>query len=148
MVRTAAELFDKVVVLVAYNHGKRYRFEAPQRQELFAEAVADLPNVEVEICSGLVAETAREIGACAFVKGLRSVNDFESEQTQARVNLSLSGVPTVFIPASAELAHVSSSLVKELSDYGAEVADLVPEVVEQALRESKASTAASENDRT
>lgn len=137
VVRSAAQLFDKVVVLIAHNSGKRYRFEATERQEIFASAVADLPNVEVRICQGLVAQAAAELGAVAIIKGVRGTGDFESESAQAHVNAKLAGIPTLLLPAPAEYAHISSSLVKELYDLGVEITDMVPEATEKALREPR-----------
>ena len=130
----AAALFDEVVVAVSTNPHKRYRFDADRRLALVAESLADVAGVVVEpMGAGLLAEYAAQRGAVALVKGLRSGEDFEYEVPMATMNRHLTGVETVFLPGDPRFEHVSSSLVKEVSRYGGDVAGLVPDVVLAAL---------------
>jgi pantetheine-phosphate adenylyltransferase len=101
---------------------------------MIREAVADLPNVEVDHFRGLLADFVRTRGAGVIVKGLRVVSDFESEMSTALMNRSLSGVDTVFLPSDPRWSFVSSTLVKEVYNLGGDVAEFVPEAVLRVMR--------------
>lgn len=79
IIHRASMLFDKVIVLVAVNKHKTPLFTPEERVELIKKVTAEFPNVEVDVCSGLIADYVREVGAVAIVKGLRAVTDFEYE---------------------------------------------------------------------
>ena len=129
----AAEIFDRVIVAVGVNSGKRYLFDGEERLALAKAAVADIPGVEVELLHGLIADFAREHQATAIVKGLRGVADFDSEQMMAMLNRHLTGIETLFLVSSQELTHVASSYVKDIASHGGSVSALVPPVVAAAL---------------
>lgn len=132
--RRAAGLFDELVVATGSNISKSRLFDPDERMEMLREACADLPNVTVMGFSGLIVDFCREIGAEAIVKGLRGGNDYEYELPMAQMNAHLTGVETVFIPTTASLGYVSSSLVKEVASLGGDVSALVPAAVDERLR--------------
>jgi pantetheine-phosphate adenylyltransferase len=133
VVRRATVLFDEVVVAVGVNAAKRALLTAEQRVELFASAVADLPTVRVLPMPGLLADLCRDVGATAILKGLRGGADFDAEQPMALMNRHLSGVDTVFVVGDSALAHIASSMVRDVSRHGGPVEDLVPPGVADAI---------------
>jgi pantetheine-phosphate adenylyltransferase len=133
IVGRAATLFDEVVVAVGVNKSKDRLFSAEERIEMLREVCADLPHVTVQGFSGLIVDFCRDIGAQAIVKGLRGGNDYEYELPMAQMNSHLTGVETVFVPTTAALGYVSSSLVKEVASLGGDVSALVPPSVHARL---------------
>lgn len=133
-------MFDTVVVGVAKNVAKGALFTDEERVKLAATVTADIDNVSVKAFDSLLVEFASDQGAHAVVRGLRAVSDFEHEFQMAQLNRALdAGIETVFMMASPEFAYLSSSAVREIAGYGGAVANLVPKVVEQALRKKIAS---------
>ena len=121
--------FDKLIVCVMVNSEKVNRglFTPEERVELIRRVVAKLPNVEADCSSTLIAEYARQKRACTVVKGLRAVSDYENELQMALINRKLNPrLETMFLPSSAKYTYVSSSMVKEMARYGAELSDFVP----------------------
>lgn len=133
VVRRAADLFDEVVVAVATNAAKRPLLPAAQRVALAGAAVAGLPRVRVAEVPGLLVDFCRGVGATAIVKGLRFGGDYDAELPMAWMNRHL-GVETVFLPADPAVAHIASSLVKDVARYGGPIEDLVPPGVAEAVR--------------
>jgi pantetheine-phosphate adenylyltransferase len=109
-------------------------FSLAERGELIAEAVAHLGNVRATTWSTLVVDLAREVEADFIVKGLRAVSDFESELQQSQVNLSISGVHTLFIPSATEHSFVASKWVREIARFGGDVSSMVPASVAARLQ--------------
>ena len=109
---------------------------------MIRRVTADLPRVEVDVFDGLLAEHAREKQACAVVKGLRAMSDFEYEFQMALTNRHLNpDVETVFLTTTAEHMYVSSSLVKQLAGLGADIsslvpADILPEIVKKIRKDA------------
>lgn len=136
VVRRARALFDEVVVGVAVNSAKSALLSQDARVELVRAAVAHLDGVRVEPVPGLLSAFCRDVGAAAVVKGLRGGADVDHEVPMALMNRHLSGVETVFVLGDPALAHVASSLVKDVARHGGPVADLVPAGVEEAVREA------------
>jgi pantetheine-phosphate adenylyltransferase len=134
IVGRAATLFDEVVVAVGVNASKDRLFTAEERIEMLREVCADLSHVTVQGFSGLIVDFCRDIGAQAIVKGLRGGNDYEYELPMAQMNSHLTGVETVFVPTTAALGYVSSSLVKEVASLGGDVSALVPPTVHARLQ--------------
>ena len=126
IIKRAAVCFDKLIVCVMVNSEKVNRglFTPEERVELIRRVVAKLPNVEADCSSTLIAEYARQKRACTLVKGLRAVSDYENELQMALINRKLN--PRLFLPSSAKYTYVSSSMVKEMARYGAELSDFVP----------------------
>ena len=128
IIKRAAVCFDKLVVCVLVNSEKDGGLFAPdERVELIQRVVGRLPNVEADCSSTLIAEYARQKRACTLVKGLRAVSDYENELQMALINRKLNPrLETMFLPSSAKYTYVSSSMVKEMARYGAELSDFVP----------------------
>ncbi|MGN1478155.1 MAG: pantetheine-phosphate adenylyltransferase [Acutalibacteraceae bacterium] len=126
VVRRAAKLFDKVIVVVMANFRKPVGlFTVDERVELLKRCTVGMDNVEVDSYGGLLADYAREKGAIAIVKGLRAVSDFEDEFQQALTNKQLNpDVETVFITAEAEHMYLSSSVVKQVCEFGGNDIDM------------------------
>jgi pantetheine-phosphate adenylyltransferase len=131
VIKRAAKLFDKVIVVVMINHKKPVGCFTPEKRvELIERCVCDLPNVEVEFYDGLLADFAKKKNADAIVKGLRAVSDFEDEFQQALTNKQLNpDVETVFVTAGADYMYLSSSLVKQVCELGGDVSDFVPKQI-------------------
>ena len=133
-IRRASTLFDEVVVAVLHNPAKQGVFTPDERRALIEDALGDLPGVSVEVFGGrLLVDVCREVGADVVVKGLRSDTDFAYELPMALMNRHLTGLETVFLPGEPSLAHVSSSLVKEVARYGGDVSGLVTDRVRDEL---------------
>lgn len=119
VIRRAAGCFDKVWVCVSPNAEKRNQMFTPeQKLRLVQAAIGDLPNVEAELWPGLLADYAREHGACAIVRGVRNGTDFDSEYQMALINRGVCpGLETLLLPASAPYQHFSSSMAREMIRY-------------------------------
>ncbi|WP_324651282.1 pantetheine-phosphate adenylyltransferase [Georgenia sp. H159] len=135
VVRRARGVFDEVVLAVAHNPAKAYLFDLEQRVEL-ARGALDGLDVRVDVVDGLLADYCREVGAVAIVKGLRGGADYDSEQPMALMNRHLSDVETMFLVGDGALAHIASSLVKDIASHGGDVSDLVPPAVARALHDA------------
>ena len=136
VVRRARAMFDEVVVGVARNSSKTPLLTLDQRLGLVRDAVRDLAGVRVEPVPGLLSAFCRDVGAVAVVKGLRGGADVDHEVPMALMNRHLTGVETVFVLGDPALAHIASSLVKDVARHGGPVADLVPTGVETAVRDA------------
>ncbi|MBQ3550823.1 MAG: pantetheine-phosphate adenylyltransferase [Clostridia bacterium] len=134
IIRRAANMFAKVIVVVATNSSKKPSFTAEERIEMIKTAIADVPNVTVTQYGGLLADYAREVGAGAIVKGLRAMSDFEYEFQMALTNKKLNpDVETVFLTTKAENMYLSSSMVKEIASMGGDISDFVPEAIHDTI---------------
>ncbi|TQK72094.1 MULTISPECIES: pantetheine-phosphate adenylyltransferase [unclassified Nocardioides] len=131
--RRTAGLFDELVVATGTNISKSRLFDPDERLEMLREACADLPNVTVMGFTGLIVDFCREIDAHAIVKGLRGGNDYEYELPMAQMNAHLTGIETIFVPTTASLGYVSSSLVKEVASLGGDVSEFVTPAVHERL---------------
>ena len=131
IIKRAAKLFDKVIVVVMFNFNKpNSYFTASERVDLLKRSLTEVDNVEVDMYSGLLAEYTDKKGACAVVKGLRAVSDFEYEFQQALTNKKLNPeLETVFLTANAEHMYLSSSVVKQVCEFGGDISEFVPEEV-------------------
>lgn len=131
IIRRASRMFDKVIVVVMSNYFKKTgAFTPEERVDLIKRATCDIPNVEVELSYGLLADYAREKKAIAIVKGLRAVSDFDTEFQQALANKKLNPeVETVFLTASGENMYLSSSVVKQICGFGGDISEFVPPVI-------------------
>ena len=111
-------LFDKIVIGVGVNERKKYMYSAEVRVKEIAELYADNPKVEVRAFNDLAVDFAHREGAWFFVKGVRSVKEFEYEREQADINRMMGGIETLLVFAEPQHASVSSSLVRELIHFG------------------------------
>ncbi len=133
IMRRAAALFDEVVVGVGVNSSKSYLFSPDERLALVREAVADLPRVTAAPLDGLLVDFCREVHAGVIVKGGRGGADFEFEAQMAQMNHALTGVETLVLPAAAQWAYVSSTLVRQIASLGGDVSRFVPPCVNARL---------------
>lgn len=130
IVERASHTVDHLTVGVVEVSSKRTMFNVDERIEMFAEAVAHLPNVTVESYSGLTVNAARDIGATVIVRGLRITSDFEYESEMALMNRRMAeDVETICLFSALKYQILSSSRVKEVAAFGADVSDLVPQNV-------------------
>jgi pantetheine-phosphate adenylyltransferase len=134
--RRAAALFDRLVIGVLNNTKKSALFTVDERVAQIRAAVADFgANVEVVGFDGLTVDFAGQKGAAFIVRGLRAVSDFEAELQMAHTNRKLQpGVDTVFLMSALDYGYLSSSLAKEVAQFGGEIAGMVPAPVAAALR--------------
>ena len=128
IIKRAAAMFDELIVCVSVNSSKPSGLFTPrERVELLRRVTAGLPNVQVDCTDRLVAEYARAHQARVLVKGLRAVSDYESEIQMAMLNTKLySRLDTVFLYTRPKYAYLSSTVVKEMARYGADLSDFVP----------------------
>lgn len=136
LIKRCASKFDEVVVCIFNNKSKSHWFTGEERYELVKEAVKDLNNVSVDITEGMVVNYCKKNNINMIVRGLRAVSDYEYELSVSSINRHLySDLETFFLVASPEYSFISSSMVKEVSEFGGEFRDLVPENVEKAILE-------------
>lgn len=131
----AARLFDQVLVAVARNVGKDPLFTAEERVELIRANLGALPNTCVDIFDGLLVEFAIARNACAIIRGLRALSDFEFEFNMALMNRHLEPrIETVFVMPKEAFSYTSSTLVKQVAKLGGDVAKFVPPNVAATMR--------------
>ena len=128
IIRRAAKLFDQVIVLVSINAAKNScSFTREERLHLIEKAIVGMENVRVDSTDGLLADYLRDAGACAIVKGLRAVSDFEYEFQMALANKKLNPTSdTVFLTTASQNMYLSSSLVKQIAQFGGDISDFLP----------------------
>ncbi|WP_338469930.1 pantetheine-phosphate adenylyltransferase [Niallia sp. XMNu-256] len=136
IISRGSKIFDKLYVVVLKNASKNPLFTVEERIELIKGATEKYPNVHVESYSGLLVDYARKVGATVNLRGLRAVSDFEYEMQITSMNRLLNQeLETFFIMTRNQYSFLSSSIVKEVAKYGADISELVPAVVEKALLE-------------
>ena len=122
--------------MVVINPDKTTTFSVEERVEQLKKVTAMLPNVEVDSFSGLLADYLRSTGACAIVKGLRAVSDFEYEFQMALTNRKLNPyAETVFLNTAAENMYLSSSMVKQIAKFGGDVSSFVPSEIYEEVKQ-------------
>ncbi|KKI93957.1 phosphopantetheine adenylyltransferase [Bacillus sp. SA1-12] len=135
IIKRGAKVFDQVYVCVLNNSSKQPLFSVEERCELIREVTKDLPNVFVESYKGLLIDYAREKQAKSILRGLRAVSDFEYEMQITSMNRVLDDqIETFFMMTNNQYSFLSSSIVKEVAKYKGNIAELVPEAVEKALK--------------
>jgi pantetheine-phosphate adenylyltransferase len=135
IIRRGAKVFDQVYVVVLSNSAKKPLFSTEERMELLREVTKDLSNVIVDSYNGLLVDYARSKNASAILRGLRAVSDFEYEMQITSMNRVLNEqIETFFMMTNNQYAFLSSSIVKEVAKYNGNISELVPKIVEEALR--------------
>lgn len=129
----ASKLYDTVYVAVMINKSKQGLFTIEERISLIEDVTAEFGNVRVEAFHGLLVDFCKQRDIPAIVKGLRAVSDFDYELQMAQMNIGLSGVETLFVPTNPTFSFLSSSLVKEVAQWGGDISHLVPPAVFEAL---------------
>ena len=134
IIRRAATLFDRVIVVVMTNTSKQPLFSREERLDLLRRSTVGLDNVEVDSYGGLLAGYARLKHADVIVKGLRAMSDFEYEFQMALTNRKLNPeAETVFLTTTAEHMYLSSSLVKQVAGLGGDINGFVPDCIIQDI---------------
>ena len=130
IIERAAKIFDRLIVCVMVNAGKKPMFTQEERVDLIRRVTAHIPNVEVDCSGELLAEYAKRKGSCVIVKGLRAGSDFENEFQMAMINRKINPeLDTMFLTAEHQYMYMSSSTVKELGRYDVDLSDFLPEVI-------------------
>ena len=139
IIKRAAQCFDRVIVCVMVNSVKHGLFTPEERVELLRRCTARFPNVEVDASSELLAAYAKRKKAHVVVKGLRAVSDFEQEVQMAVINRKLNPrLETMFLASSEKYTYLSSTVVKEMARYGADLAEFIPrEIVDDVNRKMR-----------
>jgi pantetheine-phosphate adenylyltransferase len=142
LIHRSCEFVDKLVVAVANNSSKKPLFTPDERVSLIRKTTEGNDCVEVRQFQCLLVDFAREVGATLIIRGLRAVADFEYEFQMALMNRNLSpGLETVFMVPSVETTYISSSIIREVAQYGGKLNGLVHPAVEEALRGKFSATA-------
>ncbi len=138
IIRRAAQIFDRVVVCVMKNSAKNYMFTIDERVELVKRVVSRLPNVQVDTTNLLLAEYARQHEGAVIVKGLRAVSDFDYEFQIALINKKMNPeLDTLFLTSSEKYTFLSSTVVKEMAAYGADLSEFAPrEIIDDIIERS------------
>jgi pantetheine-phosphate adenylyltransferase len=130
IIRRAANIFDRLIVCVMVNSAKKPMFTREERVELIQRVTSDLPNVEIDSSTELLAEYAKRKGNCVIVNGLRAGTDFENEFQMALINHKINpDLDTMFLTAESQYMYLSSSTVKELGNYHVDLSDFLPEAI-------------------
>ena len=139
IIRRAASVFDEILVCVMINSEKRPMFSAAERVEFIERTVSRFRNVRVEASEDLLVKYMRSKGSKVIIKGLRAVSDFDHEFQVALVNRKLDGgIETLFMPSSEKYTYISSSAVKEMARFGADLRTFVPmEIIEDVTKRAK-----------
>ncbi len=130
IIKRASLLFDKVIVLISINPNKTSSFSVEERAAFLRKVCYDIPNVQIDSCSGLIVDYFREHECDIIVKGLRAMSDFETEFQMAHVNKHLCpGAETVFLCADSQSTYLSSSMVRQIAAFGGDISPFVPESI-------------------
>lgn len=136
LIRRASRMFDRLVVGVLVNSAKQPLFSKEERLAMLREITANQDNIEVSSFEGLLVDFVKEQHADAIVRGLRTPGDFEYELPLAQANHKLSvQADTIFLASAPEYSYISSSAVRELLRYQADISGYVPETVLRYMRE-------------
>ncbi len=135
LIKRALRIFDKVIVAVGRNPAKAPLFTIEERVDMIQRSLNSSHNVEVETFDCLLVDFARQKGACAILRGLRAVSDFEFELQRAIMNRKLDrSIETVFLMTGFRWIYISSTIVKEAAQFGGSLDGLVPPHVEKAMK--------------
>ncbi len=139
IIRRAAQIFDRVVVCVMKNREKSPMFTLEERVELVRRTTERFENVEADTTDILLAEYAKQYEGAVIVKGLRAVSDFDYEFQIALINKKMNpNLDTLFLTASEKYTFLSSTAVKEMAAYGADLTELVPmEIIDDVSEKTK-----------
>ena len=127
VVKRALTIMDELVIGIGINEGKRTWFPVEKRVEMVRRLYENEPRVRVEAYEDLTIDFAQRMEAQFIVRGIRTVKDFEYEETIADINRQLSGIETILLFTEPELTSVSSSTVRELLSFGKDISHFIPE---------------------
>lgn len=129
IIERGAALYERLIVAVLANPEKKYLLTPQQRVDMLVRCTEHLPNVEVVRDDGLLVNVAKRCGAGVILRGVRGSGDLEYEMQLAIANRKLSGIETVFLPASPESSYLSSSIVNACAMHGGDISGMVPECI-------------------
>ena len=136
IIARSSHMVDKLIVAVLKNSSKSPLFSVEERVELLKTVTAKYPNVEVDSFSGLLVDYVQQQGAQMIIRGLRAVTDFEYELQMAQTNRVLApDVDTVFLTTSLEYAYLSSTIMKEVANFGGDLSKFAPREITEAVEE-------------
>ena len=136
LIHRGSHIFDQLIVAILRNPDKTPLFSVSDRKRMLEELTADIKNVSVETFDGLTVDFAAKVNAGAMLRGIRALSDYEYELQIAMMNRKLSPeLETVFMMPAEQYSYLSSRLVREAAKLGGDVSSLVPELVEQRLKE-------------
>ena len=136
IITRGARIFDRIIVAILINAEKAPLFSMEERLTIAQEVFSDFPNVEIDTFEGLLVDYVERRHAQVIVRGLRAVSDFEFEFQMALMNRRLNGkIETVFMMPAEQYSYISSRLIKEVFSLGGRVHGLVPDTVEDRLRQ-------------
>ena len=118
---------DEVIIGIGINDNKKTWFPMDKRLEMIRGLFADEPRIRVEAYDSLTVDFAKEQDAGFIVRGIRTVHDFEYEETIADINRKLAGIETILLFTEPELTSISSTIVRELLQFGKDVTPFLPE---------------------
>ena len=134
VIRRGSHLFDRLIVGVGINPDKSPLFTIEERVQLVEAVTREFGNIEVHSFTGLAVQFVRSLGAGVMLRGLRTTSDMENEFAMSLMNLNLdSGIETVFLMASEQFSHVSSSLLRQIASLGGDLSKFLPEAVKKPL---------------
>lgn len=126
IVRRALTFIDEVIIAIGINEQKHSLFPIEKREQMIRDYYKDEPRVKVMSYSNLTVDFAREVGANLIIRGIRTVKDFEYEETISDINRKLAGIETILLFTEPELTSVSSTIVRELMTYGKDITQFLP----------------------
>ncbi len=126
IVSRALTFIDEIVIAIGINESKHTHFPLEQRKRMISDYYKENPRISVQTYDGLTTDFAREAGANLIVRGIRTVRDFEYEETIADINRQLTGIETILLFTEPELTCVSSTIVRELLSFGKDVSQFLP----------------------
>jgi len=136
LIHRGSRIFDQLIVAILRNLDKTPLFSVGDRKRMLEDLTADIKNVSVDTFDGLTVEFAEKVNAGAMLRGIRALSDYEYELQIAMMNRKLSPeLETVFMMPAEQYSYLSSRLVREAAKLGGDVSTLVPELVEQRLKE-------------
>lgn len=136
IIKRAANIFDKVIIVIAENSKKKSFFSIDEKKEMILHVVKDLNGIEVQSFNGLLIECVRSNNANIILRGMRAISDFEHESQLALINKKMAPeIETIFMVTSTKYSYLNSSIVKEIAFFNGCIRDLVPEHVAKKLRE-------------
>jgi pantetheine-phosphate adenylyltransferase len=136
LIERGSKIFDELVVAILRNAEKTPLFSVGERRRMLEELTSDFKNVSVDTFDGLTVDYAARVKASAVLRGIRALSDYEYELQMALMNRKLRpDLETVFMMPAEQYSYLSSRLVREVARLGGDISGLVPEIVEQRLKE-------------
>ena len=135
IIKRAAKIFDEVYVAIMINPEKHYTFSEKERATMIKKCCKNIKNVKVVIGDGLTVDYASKLGCKVIVRGIRAVSDYESELALATTNMTLnSKIESVFFVSRPELSFLSSSIAKQIAEFGGNINTLIPKEIQNEVK--------------